>query len=171
MTPTSVVSLYNFEYDKLEPLHQNILAKKGDKTFLLDYNGNKITYEFKGQIRNYNGEHVKVLNDGKYYIFDFGGNLTFEDGYKYVELYDDFVGLVDDANQLSVVDYDGNRIIKQILKLSSTTYYNAKDDYVPAFSMRKEDNRLIITAATSQNTKKEKAKEFIYDLRTKERIN
>ncbi len=171
MTPTSVVSLYNFEYDKLEPLHQNILAKKGDTTFLLDYNGNKITYEFKGQIRNYNGEHVKVLNDGKYYIFDFGGNLTFEDGYKYVELYDDFVGLVDDANQLSVVDYDGNRIIKQILKLSSTTYYNAKDDYVPAFSMRKEDNRLIITAATSQNTKKEKAKEFIYDLRTKERIN
>lgn len=171
MMPTSVVSIYNFEYDRLETLHQNLLAKKGDKSFLLDYNGNKITYEYTGQIRNYNKEHVKVLNNGKYYVFDFGGNLIFEDGYKYVELYDDFVGLVDDANHLNVVDYDDNRIIKDVLKLSSTTYYNAKEGYVPAFSMRKEDNKLIITAATSQNTKTEKAKDFVYDLTTKARIS
>ncbi len=171
MMPTSVVSIYNFEYDRLETLHQNILAKKGDKSFLLDYNGNKITYEYTGQIRNYSKEHVKVLNNGKYYVFDFGGNLVFEDGYKYVELYDDFAGLVDDANHLNVVDYDDNRIIKDVLKLSSTTYYNAKEGYVPAFSMRKEDNKLIITAATSQNTKTEKAKDFVYDLTTKARIS
>ncbi len=171
ISSNSVSSVYNFDYQKLEKLNQNILAKKDNKTFLLDYNGNKITFDFPGQIRNYNKERIKVLSNSKYYIYDFGGNLLFEDGYKYVELYDDFVGLVDDANHLSVTDYDGNLIIKEILKLSSTTYYNAKDGYVPAFSMRKENNKLIITAATSQNTKKESAKDFIYDLTTKKRIN
>lgn len=168
---SSVSSVYGFEYDKLEKLNQNILAKKDGKTYLLDYNGNKITYDFPGQIRNYLNERIKVLADKKYYVYDFGGNLVFEDGYKYVELYSDFVGLVDDANHLTVMDYDGNRLINEVLKLSSSVYYNAQDGYVPAFTMRKENNKLIITAATSENTKKEKAKDFTYDLTTKKRIS
>ncbi len=171
LNESSVISVYNFEYDKLEKLHQNILATKGNKTFLLDYNGNKITFEFDGKIRDFNGERVKVLKDKKYYVYDYAGNLIFEDSYKYVDLQDDYVGLVDDANHLSVTDYDGNMLIKAILKLSSTTYYHPKDGYVKAFSMRKENNKLIITCATSQDTKVEKAKDFIYDLNTKERVN
>lgn len=167
----SITSIYNFDYDKLEKLNQNILARKDNKYFLLDYNGNKITSEFSGPIRNYTGEYLKIINDNKYYVYDFAGNLIFEDGYKYVELYDTYVGLVDDANHLSVTDYKANLLVNEILKLSSTTYYKAKEGYVNAFSIRKEDNKLIITAATSQNTKKEKARDFIYNLTTKERIN
>lgn len=168
---TSATALYNFEYEKLEKLKNHILAKKDNKWFLLDYNGNKTTTEFDGQIRNYVNNYVKVLHKNKYYVYDFIGNLIFEDGYKYIELYDNFVGRVDDANHLSVTDYKSNRIINEILKLSSDIYYNAKEGYVNAFSIKRDGNTLTITAATSQNTKKEKAKDFIYDLTTKKRVN
>ncbi len=168
---SSATALYNFEYDKIEHLKNYFLAKKDNKTFLLDYNGNKVTKEFDGQIRNYNGNYVKILNKNKYYIYDFNGKLIFEDGYKYVELYDDLVALVDDSNQLTIKDYKNNILINEILKLSSDTYYNAKEGYATAFSIKKENNKLTITAATSQNTKKEKTKDFVYDLTTKKRIN
>ena len=168
---SSVVSVYNFEYDRLEKLKDYILAYKDQKSYLLDYNTNKVTAEFDGLIRNYNGKYVKVLKDDRYYIYDFEGNLIFEDGYKYVELYDGFVALVDDSNKLSVNDYKGNLLINTILKLSSTTYYNAKDGYAKAFSITKENNNLIITCATSQNTKIEDTKVYTFDLTTKEKVS
>ena len=147
------------------------MAYKDQKSYLLDYNTNKVTAEFDGLIRNYNGKYVKVLKDDRYYIYDFEGNLIFEDGYKYVELYDGFVALVDDSNKLSVNDYKGNLLINTILKLSSTTYYNAKDGYAKAFSITKENNNLIITCATSQNTKIEDTKVYTFDLTTKEKVS
>ncbi len=171
ITSDNVSTLYPFEYDRLEKLNQYLMASSNNKYFLLDYNGNKVTTDFSGPIRNYNKEYVKVLDNKAYYIYDFKGNLIIEDGYKYVELYDDFVALVDDANHLSVTDYKGNMLIKEILKLSSYTYYHAKEGYVNAFSIKKEDNKLIITVATSQETKTENAKDYIYDLKTKERVN
>lgn len=170
MNSSSVISQYNFEYDKLEKLNDFILAYKDGKSFILDYNGNRRTAEYNGLIRNFNDKYVKVMLDSKYYIYDYEGNLTFEDGYKYVELYDDYVGLVDDSNKLSVNDYKGNMLINSILKLSSTTYYKPKDGYAIAFAMRKDGNRLIITCATSQNTKTSDTKDFIYDLTTKEKV-
>ena len=71
----------------------------------------------------------------------------------------------------AIKDYKNNILINEILKLSSDTYYNAKEGYATAFSIKKENNKLTITAATSQNTKKEKTKDFVYDLTTKKRIN
>ena len=170
LTDSSITSIYNFEYDRLEKLKDYILAKKDNQYYLLDYHGNRVTKEFNAPIRNYNDKYLKILNKNKYYVYDFSGNLIFEDGYKYVELYDKMVGLVDDANHLSVVDYDSNMLISEILKLSSTTYFNAKEGYVPAFTMKVKDNILTITAATSQDTKKENSRDFVYDLTTKRRV-
>lgn len=171
LSGNTIVSQYNFEYERLQKLGNGILAFKDGKSYILDFNGNKVTADYAGLIRNYTDKYVKVLSDNKYYVYDYKGQLVFEDGYKYVELYDGYVGLVDDSNKLSVNDYEGNLLINSILKLSSTTYYKPKEGYVVAFAMRKDGEKLIITCATSQDTKVGNAKDFIYNLTTREKVN
>ena len=171
LTKNGATSVYNFEYDKLQRMNKYILANKDKKYYLLDYNGNRITYEYTSAIRNYMAEYVKLFTKDKYYVYDFDGNIVIDKGYNYIELYDTYVALVDENNKLMLVDYKGNKIINDTIKLSSTTYYRAKEGYVPAFTITKNENKLIIICATSQDTKKEDALELIYDLTTKKRVN
>ena len=171
LTKNGASSVYNFEFDMLERMNKYILASRDKKYYLLDYNGNRITYEYTAPIRNYMGEYVKLIIKDKYYVYDFDGNIIIEKGYKYIELFDTYAAVVDDNNKLNIIDYEGNKVINDTIKLSSTTYYRAKEGYVPAFTITKNDNKLIIVCATQQETKKEDALELIYDLTTKKRIN
>lgn len=104
----------SFNYSGMESLHDYYVAKDVNGYLLISKtNGASVTSAITYKIRNYNdvAKYVKVLNNGKYFIYNFqNGPLSLlENGYNYIELYDYFFAAVDNNNKLSLYTYEKPR--------------------------------------------------------------
>ena len=78
------------------------------------------------EIKSYNDEHSVVDSNG-YYVYDYEGNLIFDDAYDYIELLDDYVVLID-SNEIFIRDYENNKYNEEGIEIDST-YYNPLNIY------------------------------------------
>ncbi len=153
-----VVGHIGFNYSSMEKLRDYYVAKDANGYLLLSKsNGASVTSAIPYKIRNYNSKYVKVKrDDGNYYIYDYEnktGKSINTEGFKYVELYDNYFAGVNVNNELGVFTY--NRPTQNIISggtyipLSLNSYYgngilafkisgseilvgNASNSYIPA---------------------------------------
>lgn len=123
-----------FNYSSMERLRDYYVAK-GPHGYLLvsKNNGSESSSAIQYKIRNYNKDYVKVKrDDGKYYIYkiqDMQGKSVNENGFDYIELYDNFYAGVNNNNQLGVFTYEDskakNNLISggELLTLTSKNYH------------------------------------------------
>lgn len=111
-----------FNFSEMELLRDYYVAKDANGYLLLNKtNGSSVTSAIPYKIRNYNEKYVKVINNGKYYIYAYnGGQLTNKD-FKYIELYDKFYAGVDSNNQLGLYEYSKDNNPKSFLKTENGT--------------------------------------------------
>lgn len=129
---SEVAGHIGFNYSSMERLRDYYVAK-GPHGYLLvsKSNGSESSSAIQYKIRNYNKDYVKVKrDDGKYYIYkiqDMQGKSLNENGYDYIELYDNFFAGVNSNNQLGVFTYDNPKtnIISggELIPLTSKNYY------------------------------------------------
>lgn len=102
-----VKGLIPFNYNKIEVLKDYYLAEEDAGAYvLLDKSGKEVTSKYGYRIVDYKGEHLKVINDDKYYVYDFKGNKIDETGYLDITLYDDFYVVVTSDNKLDIHKYN-----------------------------------------------------------------
>jgi len=102
-----VRGLIPFNYNKLEKLKDYYMAEESTGTFvLLDNNGKEVTSKYGYKIVDYKGEHLKVINDDKYYVYDFKGEKVEETGYLDITLYDDYYVVITSDNKLDIHKYN-----------------------------------------------------------------
>lgn len=129
---SEVIGHIGFNYSSMERLRDYYVAK-GPHGYILvsKSNGSESSSAIQYKIRNYNKDYVKVKrDDGNYYIYkiqDMQGKSINENGFKYIELYDNFFAGVNSNNQLGVFTYNNPKtnIISggELIPLNSTKYY------------------------------------------------
>ncbi len=129
---SEVVGHIGFNYSNMERLRDYYVAKDANGYLLLSKsNGASVTSAIPYKIRNYNNKYVKVKrDDGNYYIYDYEnktGKSINTEGFKYVELYDNYFAGVNTNNQLGVYTYNNptRNIISgnTLIPLNLNSYY------------------------------------------------
>lgn len=129
---SEVVGHIGFNYSNMERLRDYYVAKDANGYLLLSKsNGASVTSAIPYKIRNYNNKYVKVKrDDGNYYIYDYEnktGKSINTEGFKYVELYDNYFAGVNTNNQLGVYTYNNptKNIISgnTLIPLNLNSYY------------------------------------------------
>jgi len=101
-----VKGLIPFNYNNLEKLKDYYVAEENAGTYvLLDNTGKEVTIKYGYKIVDYKGEHLKVVNDDLYYVYDFKGNKIEETGYKDITLNDDYYVVITNDNKLDIHKY------------------------------------------------------------------
>jgi len=102
-----VKGVIGFNYKNISKIHDYYLAEESAGTYLmLDSNGKEVTSKYGYKIIDYKGKHLKVENDGKYYVYDFEGNKIEETGYSDISLEDDYYIVITNENILDIHRYD-----------------------------------------------------------------
>lgn len=121
----------NFNYSAIESLRDCYVAKDVNGYQLLrKTDGASLTSNISYKIRNYNdtAKYVTVINNGKYFIYDYQNKQLSlkENGYTYIELYDYFYATVNSNNVLNIYTYQNpnrNEIEGSNITLNLDNYY------------------------------------------------
>lgn len=102
-----VKGIIGFNYKNISKIRDYYVAEESAGTYLLlDSNGNEVTSKYGYKIIDYKGKHLKVENDGKYYVYDFEGEKIEETGYLDITLEDDYYVVITNENKLDIHRYD-----------------------------------------------------------------
>lgn len=157
-TPTSKVEFKWSYLGYVENTNHYFVATEGLHQFILKEDGSTVSTPLQGKIKNLNGSYVKLVNaEGKYDVFDFKGQKVFDDSFQYVELYEDYVGLVLDG-KFYLRYYDKNKMSEEGIELKTTSFvkesiYDENQQLIEtkeAFSL--EDNNNIIVVHVGEAT-------------------
>ena len=113
-----------FNYSMIENIGSNYLVQDSNGYSLFDRSGKELTKKISAKIRGYNGKYIKA-KDSSYNIYDYEGNKINKNGYKYVDLYDNYYVGVSSDNKLNIYSYDNpnDAILKDSIQLNSDKYY------------------------------------------------
>lgn len=139
----SVSSKVAFEYNSLEKLGDYYLGLDTSNNYRILFNGSE-SVGFSNKIRGYNStkQYYKVVEGGKYYIYDSVGTKVVNDSYTYVELYDTYYAAVDSNKEVSIYDYSGNKVFGKGIIVGNYKYYGADN---PAFKVKKDGTKYVIS--------------------------
>lgn len=118
---------------------KNLVAKKNDKWYLIDFKNKEITKPISYEIKDYNDSYLSVLNENEeYLLYDYDNNQVTEDSYDYIDFSFEFVSLVKDK-KINVYDSKLNKLHEEAFKL----YEN--DNYTDINVFNKENGELVKT--------------------------
>lgn len=122
---SGISSLISFNYNSIENIGNYYLSSDGSGYSLIDKNGSEITKKISGKIRGYNANYLKVYENNAYQIYDYSGTKITSNGFKYIELYDNYFAGVDSSNKLNIYSYKepSKALIQESVSLSSNKYY------------------------------------------------
>ena len=115
-----------FDYSSIEKIGDYYEVGTSSGTYQLFSNvGAEITKSYGYPIVDYVGTYLKVVDDNKYYVYDFEGNfLRKDDGaYNYVDLQNDYYVVIDSSNKLNIHKYsDPTFALSETLDVGTTEY-------------------------------------------------
>lgn len=141
ISSTGVTSIYDFSYLAMEKLGEYILAQSSNGKWKLLIEGTISTVEFEGKIINYTDNYLKVVQNKRYYVFDYEGNQVLDTSYRYVDLFENYVAVVDDSNKVTLYDYHNVNVITGRLSLNSSVYFGTNQ---PAYRVTFNNNEVTI---------------------------
>lgn len=127
---------HGFEYSKLEFLGDYILGLDSSNYWRVLF-GDVESMGFDNKIRGYssNKNYFKVMENDKYYVYSASATKISTTGYSYVELYTDFYAALDSNRNLSVYDYNGNKLSDDTVKIGNYALFSTDS---PAFKVVKD---------------------------------
>ena len=127
---------HGFEYSKLEFLGDYILGLDSSNYWRILF-GDVESMGFNNKIRGYssNKNYFKVMENDKYYVYNASASKISTTGYSYVELYTDYYAALDSNRNLSVYDYNGNKLSDDTVKIGNHALYSTES---PAFKVIKD---------------------------------
>ncbi|MGN1372074.1 MAG: hypothetical protein ACI4XM_07375 [Candidatus Coprovivens sp.] len=140
---SSVSKLHSFEYNSIEKLGDYYLALDTSSHWRVLYHGSE-SVGFTNKVRGYNSNktYFKILDNGKYYVYDKNGDKAISDSYSYVELYDNYFAGVNSSKELTIYDYEGNVLSKKVVTVGNYSYYGTDN---PAFTIKKNGDDFIVS--------------------------
>lgn len=140
---SGVSKVHSFEYNSLEKMGDYYLALDTSGSWRILYYGNE-SAGFTNKIRGYNSNknYFKVVEDGKYYVYDKVGNKVVSDGYTYVELYNDYYAAVNSGKEVNLYDYDGKKLNIHTVTVGDYKYYGTAN---PAFKVKKDGDDYVVS--------------------------
>ncbi len=115
-----------FDYSSIEKIGDYYEVGTSSGTYQLFSNvGAEITKSYGYPIVDYVGTYLKVVDDNKYYVYDFEGNLLRKDdgAYNYVDLQNDYYVVIDSSNKLNIHKYsDPTFALSETLDVGTTEY-------------------------------------------------
>lgn len=152
-TGVTMISDFSYNYIGQSDYSDKFLVMDSDGYYLINSLGNKVSFIYD-DVFNYSNEEVVVKTNGYYYLYDYSGNLIFEDGFTMIKLDNDFIYLIVN-NLLSVYDKNYNLLNSDTINLGVVvnwkSYYIYNDDYKflyesSVFTKTYEDEILTIYA-------------------------
>lgn len=139
----SVSKVHSFEYNSLEKLGDYYLALDTSGSWRVLYYGSE-SVGFTNKVRGYNSNknYFKVVEDGKYYVYDNAGNKVVSDGYTYVELYISYYAAVNSSKEVNLYDYEGNKLNVHTVTVGNYKYYGTDN---PAFKVKKDGTDYVVS--------------------------
>lgn len=154
LNSSGLYGVITIDGDTVTPKHTfkyNSLEKFGDYYLALDTSNNwRVLYSssesagFTDKIRGISPDkkHYKVLKDSKYYVYDSSVEKVVEDGYSYVELYNDYYATVNSSKEVDIYDYSGNKMNLVTVKVGDYKYYGVDN---PAFKVKMSGEDYIVS--------------------------
>lgn len=141
-------------YDYLGMINQDskLVAKTNNKYFIYSKDGKLESKGFSNPIKNYNNNYIVIENNGES-LYDYKSKQVIEGTYDYINLLDDYVGLVSD-NKLYIKDYKNNKYNEEGIELFNS-YYNEINIY-------NKENTLVSTKYSYKISIIEDTLEVIY---------
>ncbi len=139
----NVNSKHSFKYTSLEKLGNYYVGLDSSNYWRILYNGSE-SAGFSNKVRGYNKnkEYFKVVENGKYYIYNDNAEKVVDTEYTYVELYDTYYAAVNGSNEVNLYDYDGNKINIHTVTVGNSKYYGTDN---PAFKVKKDGEDYIVS--------------------------
>lgn len=138
-----VGKVHSFEYNSLEKIGENYLALDTSGSWRVLYHGNE-SVGFTNKIRGYNSTklYYKVLESGKYYVYDNTGTKLNTEGYAYVELYGNYYAAINSDKEVNIYDYDGTKLNIRTVPVGNYKYYGVAN---PAFKVAKDGEDYVVS--------------------------
>lgn len=96
-----------FNYAAIEKVNESFLVKESNGTYsLLNKDGSALTDKYAYKIMDYSHDYLSVLDNNKYYLYDFEGNKKDYESYLYISLRDDYYVIVNEDQKLDLRKYD-----------------------------------------------------------------
>jgi|GEM_PF-969599 len=124
---TGVKEVIDYKYDYLGvisetvELRSKIVAKEGNRYYLIDYNGKKLTKVIPEEIKSFNDSYISTATNGAYTIYDYNANPVNDKSYNYVTLLEDYVAYVT-GKKIYLIDYDNNKMLEEGIPLTTLDY-------------------------------------------------
>ena len=139
----NVNSKHSFKYTSLEKLGDYYVGLDSSNYWRILYNGSE-SAGFSNKVRGYNKnkEYFKVVENGKYYIYNDSAEKVVDTEYVYVELYGTYYAAVNGSNEVNLYDYSGNKINVHTVTVGNYKYYGTDN---PAFKVKKDGEDYIVS--------------------------
>ncbi len=94
-----------FNKESIVILGENYVVKENGSYSLYNKSGQKISDDRAGRIVDYHDDYVKTLSDDTYFVYPMKGDIIDQNGYQYIELYDEYYAVVSPAGSQDLNKY------------------------------------------------------------------
>ena len=112
---------YDYSYLGIISNSDIYVARDNDKYYLVDYTGESLSRSLSMPIKSFNNDYIVVSNNGDYYLYDYMGASLFENAYDYIELYEDYIFVIND-NKMDIYDKNVKKVNSSSIKIKADSY-------------------------------------------------
>lgn len=119
----NVDNLVDFNYDYLGYILESsaIVGANNNNYILIDLEGEEISRNIPGEIKNFDDTNISVVIDGSYYIYNYDGVRQSEEEYDYIRFVDSYI-IAADNRRLYVFDKDVDPMTMEGIRINSNKY-------------------------------------------------
>ena len=116
-------TLIDFDYDYLGYILEStaLVGANNNNYVLIDLEGDQISKNIPGEIKNFDSTNISVKIDGSYYIYSYQGVRLSEEEYDYIRFVDSYI-ITAKNRRLFVFDKDADPMTMEGIRISSNDY-------------------------------------------------
>ena len=116
-------TLIDFDYDYLGYILEStaLVGANNNNYVLIDLEGDQISKNIPGEIKNFDSTNISVKIDGSYYIYSYQGVRLSEEEYDYIRFVDSYI-ITAKNRRLYVFDKDADPMTMEGIRISSNDY-------------------------------------------------
>ncbi|MBE6161641.1 MAG: hypothetical protein E7158_05450 [Firmicutes bacterium] len=102
-----MASLVPFNYSSIENMGNSYLAYDGTNYTIFARDGKEmLSKRVSNRIRGFNTKYIKVKEGNTYHIYDYAANKLTKNGFKYIQLQENYYVGISSDNKLNIYSYD-----------------------------------------------------------------
>ena len=155
----------------LENIYEDIALNDYTKFMSYSYDANEVV-DNNGKTYYEKNKYIKLKLNNKWYLYDLANKKNvIETPYEELILIDDSTIMVYDNNEIYFIDYTGNKVDDNVIKVAKLNAGFLKPTYTEKFSIRVKNNVLELKVCDGEISDYDECfknyKNYKYDLKTK----